>query len=119
MVHLKAIRLLGCSNFENCFPHVISGIRLYMVMTPTHAGDVKNSATEGLPAKFVLSMRTLFDILDDKRTGYVKFSGKFYLFLIRNIFFLNLVFSIKKSKRDGKTMVLRVCQKEYWIVFEK
>lgn len=52
-------------------------------MTPTHVGDVKNSATEGLPAKFVLSMRTLFDILDDKRTGYVKFSGKFifYLFL--------------------------------------
>jgi len=51
-------------------------------MTPTHVGDVKNSAAEGLPAKFVLSMRTLFDILDDKRTGYVKFSGKslFHLF---------------------------------------
>ncbi|XP_008182222.1 suppressor APC domain-containing protein 2 isoform X1 [Acyrthosiphon pisum] len=43
-------------------------------MTPTLVGDVKNSAAEGLPAKFVLSMRTLFDILDDKRTGYVKFS---------------------------------------------
>lgn len=50
-------------------------------MTPIHAGDVKNSATEGLPAKFVLSMRTLFDILDDKRTGYVKFSGNFKIFL--------------------------------------
>ena len=50
-------------------------------MTPTHAGDVKNSATEGLPAKFVVSMRTLFDILDDKNTGYVKFSGIYLLSL--------------------------------------
>lgn len=51
-------------------------------MTPTHVGDVKNFATDGLPAKFVLSMRTLFDILDDKRTGYVKFSGKFFFFVL-------------------------------------
>lgn len=48
-------------------------------MTPTHVGDVNNSSTEGLPAKFVLSMRTLFDILDDKRIGYVKFSGNFII----------------------------------------
>lgn len=45
-------------------------------MTPTHVEDI-HAATEGLPAKFVLSMRTLFDILDDKRTGHVKFSGNF------------------------------------------
>ncbi|XP_050432041.1 suppressor APC domain-containing protein 2 isoform X2 [Adelges cooleyi] len=43
-------------------------------MTPTSNVDVKSSTTEGLPAKFVHSMRTLFDILDDKRTGFVKFS---------------------------------------------
>ncbi|XP_050539960.1 suppressor APC domain-containing protein 2 [Daktulosphaira vitifoliae] len=42
-------------------------------MTPTH-NDTKSPTTEGLPAKFVHSMRTLFDILDDKRTGFVKFS---------------------------------------------
>ena len=30
---------------------------------------------EGLPKQFVQAMRTLFDIMDDKRTGYVKFSG--------------------------------------------
>lgn len=52
-------------------------------MTPTH-GDAKNSATEGLPPKFVLSMRTLFDILDDKRTGFVKFSGNFILLFENN-----------------------------------
>lgn len=57
-------------------------------MTPT-LGDVKNAATEGLPAKFVLSMRTLFDILDDKRTGYVKFSGDFnFIFYIRKTFIM-------------------------------
>lgn len=53
--------------------------RAVIVMTPTHAGDVKNSATDGLPAKFVVSMRTLFDILDDKNTGYVKFAGDYLL----------------------------------------
>ncbi|CAG2065380.1 unnamed protein product, partial [Timema podura] len=29
---------------------------------------------DGLPKQFVVAMRTLFDIMDDKRTGYVKFS---------------------------------------------
>lgn len=53
-------------------------------MTPT-LGDVKNAATEGLPAKFVLSMRTLFDILDDKRTGYVKFSGDFVFLYVKHL----------------------------------
>lgn len=53
-------------------------------MTPTHVGDV-HAATEGLPAKFVLSMRTLFDILDDKRTGHVKFSGNFISLSVYNM----------------------------------
>ena len=42
------------------------------------------SSGEGAPAKpldslpkvFVDSMRTLFDIMDDKRTGFVHYSGK-------------------------------------------
>ncbi|KAJ8896949.1 hypothetical protein PR048_002295, partial [Dryococelus australis] len=29
---------------------------------------------DGLPKQFVVAMRTLFDIMDDKKTGYVKFS---------------------------------------------
>lgn len=53
-------------------------------MTPNHVEDI-HTATEGLPAKFVLSMRTLFDILDDKRTGYVKFSGNFIKLLFYNM----------------------------------
>lgn len=34
-----------------------------------------------LPKQFVEAMRTLFDIMDDKRTGYVKFSGIFQFLL--------------------------------------
>nr|CAG4651956.1 EOG090X08VB [Triops cancriformis] len=34
----------------------------------------KGSALDGLPKQFVTAMRTLFDLMDDKRTGYVKFS---------------------------------------------
>lgn len=37
--------------------------------------SVKNSALDGLPKSFIHVLRTLFDILDDKRTGLVKFSG--------------------------------------------
>lgn len=33
-----------------------------------------SSPLENLPKKFVSSMRTLFDIMDDKRTGFVKLS---------------------------------------------
>ncbi|XP_046400681.1 suppressor APC domain-containing protein 2 [Ischnura elegans] len=33
-----------------------------------------SSSLSGLPAQFVLAMRTLFDIMDDKNTGYVHFS---------------------------------------------
>ncbi|XP_044762036.1 suppressor APC domain-containing protein 2 [Coccinella septempunctata] len=32
------------------------------------------STLDGLPKQFVSAMRTLFDIMDDKRTGYVNFS---------------------------------------------
>ncbi|XP_071449890.1 suppressor APC domain-containing protein 2 [Hetaerina americana] len=32
------------------------------------------NALSGLPTQFVLAMRTLFDIMDDKNTGYVQFS---------------------------------------------
>ncbi|KAL3276225.1 hypothetical protein HHI36_020941 [Cryptolaemus montrouzieri] len=33
-----------------------------------------SSTLDGLPKQFVSAMRTLFDIMDDKRTGYVNFS---------------------------------------------
>lgn len=38
---------------------------------------VSQSATlDGLPKPFVGALRTLFDIMDDKGAGFVKFSGK-------------------------------------------
>ena len=37
----------------------------------------QSATLDSLPKQFVLAMRTLFDIMDDKRTGYVKFSGNF------------------------------------------
>lgn len=37
---------------------------------------VSQSATlDGLPKPFVGALRTLFDIMDDKGAGFVKFSG--------------------------------------------
>ncbi|XP_045596534.1 suppressor APC domain-containing protein 2 [Procambarus clarkii] len=42
-----------------------------MTATQTNAGL---TALDGLPKPFVNAMRTLFDIMDDQRTGYVKFS---------------------------------------------
>jgi hypothetical protein len=38
----------------------------------------QSATLDGLPKQFVVAMRTLFDIMDDKRTGYVKFSGKIH-----------------------------------------
>jgi hypothetical protein len=35
----------------------------------------QSTTLDGLPKQFVVAMRTLFDIMDDKRMGYVKFSG--------------------------------------------
>lgn len=37
--------------------------------------SVKNSVLDGLPKSFIHVLKTLFDILDDKKTGLVKFSG--------------------------------------------
>lgn len=34
-----------------------------------------SAALEGLPKQFVTSMKTLFEIMDDKNSGYVKFTG--------------------------------------------
>lgn len=43
-------------------------------MPPT----LSQSATlDGLPKQFVGAMRTLFDIMDDKGAGFVKFSGNY------------------------------------------
>ncbi|XP_063608606.1 suppressor APC domain-containing protein 2-like [Penaeus indicus] len=42
-----------------------------MTATQTAGGF---AALDGLPKPFVNAMRTLFDIMDDQRTGYVKFS---------------------------------------------
>lgn len=39
-----------------------------------------SAALEGLPKQFVTSMKTLFEIMDDKNTGYVKFSGVYIRF---------------------------------------
>ncbi|KAB7507494.1 Suppressor APC domain-containing protein 2 [Armadillidium nasatum] len=45
-------------------------------MTATHNIPVEGSTSvEGLPKSFVCSMRTLFDIMDDQHTGYIRFSG--------------------------------------------
>ena len=37
-------------------------------------GSQAKSTLDGLPRQFVASLRTLFDILDDDKTGYVKFT---------------------------------------------
>ena len=45
-------------------------------MTATHQNKAKESLiTDGLPNSFIQSMSTLFDIMDDRRTGYIKFTG--------------------------------------------
>jgi len=41
---------------------------------------MSNCALDGLPKQFVVAMRTLFDIMDDKRTGFVRFAGMRRLF---------------------------------------
>ena len=42
-------------------------------MNPPIAATTGSAAFEGLPPKFVDALRTLFDILDDQKTGFVKF----------------------------------------------
>jgi|688.fasta_scaffold425796_2 hypothetical protein len=34
-----------------------------------------SSALDGLPKQFVASMKTLFDVMDDRNTGFVKLIG--------------------------------------------
>jgi hypothetical protein len=34
-----------------------------------------SAALEGLPKQFVVAMKTLFEIMDDKKTGFVKLTG--------------------------------------------
>lgn len=38
------------------------------------SSPIQSSTLDGLPKQFVTAMRTLFDIMDDKRTGLVNFS---------------------------------------------
>ena len=35
---------------------------------------IQTSSSDGLPKNFISAMRTLFDIMDDQNTGFVKFS---------------------------------------------
>ncbi len=35
-----------------------------------------SSALDGLPKQFVASMKTLFDVMDDRNTGFVKLTGR-------------------------------------------
>lgn len=41
-----------------------------------------SGSLDGLPKQFVLAMRTLFDIMDDKRTGFVRFTGWYFAYKI-------------------------------------
>lgn len=34
----------------------------------------QQNSLDGLPKQFITAMRTLFDIMDDKRTGFVNFA---------------------------------------------
>ncbi|XP_055837849.1 suppressor APC domain-containing protein 2 [Episyrphus balteatus] len=69
MMHRQSTQVLGVSNVlnsNNC------GASAAAAENPT---DLKGHyPLETLPKQFVVSMKKLFDILDDQRTGYVKFS---------------------------------------------
>jgi len=39
----------------------------------------KSAALEGLPTKFISSIKTLFELLDDKHVGSVAFEGNVHL----------------------------------------
>ena len=34
-----------------------------------------SAALDGLPKQFVAAMKTLFEVMDDKKTGFVKLTG--------------------------------------------
>ena len=53
-------------------------------MATSHVDSLKKTATrmastsaalEGLPKQFVVAMKTLFEVMDDRKSGYVKLSG--------------------------------------------
>jgi len=41
------------------------------IQSDCETGVQNSSALQGLPVKFVSAMRTLFDVLDDRKTGYI------------------------------------------------
>ena len=47
--------------------------------TPSYFDTTKMASTsaalEGLPKQFVVAMKTLFEVMDDRKSGYVKLSG--------------------------------------------
>ena len=47
-------------------------------MTASHHPSNNLAPLDRLPKPFVNAMRTLFDIMDDQRTGFVRFSGSFF-----------------------------------------
>lgn len=50
-------------------------ILMHEMLPSPPANSAKNRALDGLPKSFIHILRTLFDILDNKQTGLVKFSG--------------------------------------------
>lgn len=60
-------------NIQNNNMNNINNIPTQGVVGIMPGGSVPTSAFDALPKPFVQSMKTLFDILDDQRTGYVKF----------------------------------------------
>lgn len=74
-----------------------------MTATQTAGGF---AALDGLPKPFVNAMRTLFDIMDDQRTGYVKFSGWFSS--LSFLFYVDLDFS-QSSSLTIQTFPLLCC----------
>lgn len=72
-------------SLTNAVPHINTGLAIGSVHAATESshhstngnGNVSSATTshgplDNLPKKFVSSMRTLFDIMDDKKTGFVK-----------------------------------------------
>ena len=81
---------------------------------------------EGLPKQFVGALRTLFDILDDKGSGFVKFTGEsvvnVYIVITTPAWFyeVNMFYIMfQKLRNVGKTMEQRVCQKALSKAFVK
>lgn len=76
MMHRKNTQVLGVSNVLNTKNNCgASSVVAVAVTVADKSTDLKGHyPLETLPKQFVVSMKKLFDILDDQRTGYVKFS---------------------------------------------